>query len=61
MKVLGHALHPEALKLASQGRGLRNTPKEAERMTKVANFVVAIVLVVPVALAILMQAAQIVA
>ena len=30
-------------------------------MTKVANFVVAIVLVVPVALAILMQAAQIVA
>jgi hypothetical protein len=61
MKFLGHALHPDALTGASPNQELQNRPKGETTMTKVANLAAAIVLVVPVAIAILMQAAQIVA
>ena len=61
MKNIALALHPDALNSASQDQELRNKPKGDLIMTKVANFVAAIVVVLPVAAAILMQAAQIVA
>ena len=61
MKNIAIALHPDALSPASHSQELRNTPKGDLIMTKVANFAAAIVVVLPVAAAILMQAAQIVA
>lgn len=61
MKCLGHALHPEALRPASLDQELQNKPKVETQMTKVVNLAAAVALVAPVALAILLQAAHIVA
>ncbi|MBY0564124.1 MAG: hypothetical protein K2P58_08055 [Hyphomonadaceae bacterium] len=60
MKNLGAALHPESLAGASQDQELQTEPAKETKMTKIANLAAAVALVVPVAVAILMQAAQIV-
>jgi hypothetical protein len=61
MKIIAHALHPNALRGASYSQELRNTPKGEMKMNKLVNLAAAIVVVLPVAAAILLQAAQIVA
>lgn len=61
MKNIARTLHPNAQTSTSLDQQLRNKPIGEMTMTKVANLAAAIVLVVPVAVAILMQAAQIVA
>ena len=61
MKNVGLVLHPPALTGASQEQEFQTKPRGEMKMLKFANLAAAIVLVVPVAIAILMQAAQIVA
>jgi hypothetical protein len=61
MKTIAHALHPNALRGASHSQELPNTPKGEMKMTKIVNFAAAIVVVLPIAAVVLLQAAQIVA